>query len=100
MTAPIAKPLDERSSQILDGIFGVKDSLVEYGPGRCLLPPIFEGVAKDILDAEVRDDDLWFVSFPRTGVLLPAGLSLLLKVVRSVLWVSVLRLISLEIVFI
>ncbi|CAG9759670.1 unnamed protein product [Ceutorhynchus assimilis] len=35
--------------------------------GKCLLPPYFDNFHQKILDASVREDDIWLVSFPRTG---------------------------------
>lgn len=68
MTSISVKPVEAAYAEKLDKIFGKKDSLVEYNPGRCLLPTTFEDVAQKVLDADVREDDLWFISFPRTGL--------------------------------
>lgn len=78
MTSVSVKALEPAYAQRLDEIFRRKDSLLEYNPGKCLLPDFFDEVGQKVLDAEVRRDDLWFVSFPRTGLvlLLYFGLSL------------------------
>lgn len=52
---------------MLDEAFGYADSFWEYKPGRLLLPENFHNMAKEILDAEVREDDVWVISYPKTG---------------------------------
>lgn len=51
----------------LDELFGVKDCLIEVNPGRVLLPPEFKEFGERIVDLNVRPDDIWLVSYPRTG---------------------------------
>lgn len=67
MTAVSCKSLDAVYSEKLDEMFKKKDSFLEFNPGKCLLPELFSDVAQKVLDADVREDDLWFISFPRTG---------------------------------
>lgn len=67
MSAVSVKPLEAVYAEKLDKIFQKKDSLLEYNPGKCVLPALFGDVAEKVLDADVREDDLWFISFPRTG---------------------------------
>ncbi|XP_050304366.1 uncharacterized protein LOC126741932 [Anthonomus grandis grandis] len=35
--------------------------------GKCLLPPYFSEIQQKIFDFSVREDDVWLISFPRTG---------------------------------
>ncbi|XP_012281586.1 sulfotransferase family cytosolic 1B member 1 [Orussus abietinus] len=51
----------------LDEIFKVKRSFLRVHPGECLVPPQFVFYGKRIRDLEVRQDDVWLVSYPRTG---------------------------------
>lgn len=51
----------------LDKIFGVPKSFYEYNPGKFLMPLCFSEITQKILDSEVREDDVWLVSYPRTG---------------------------------
>lgn len=60
---PLQGPFGEKA----DRYFGIKGSLVEVTPSKCLLPPKFESLAQQILDAPVRKDDVWLLSYPRTG---------------------------------
>lgn len=50
-----------------DKYFGIKGSLVEVTPSKCLMPPGYESLATQILEMPIRDDDIWLVSYPRTG---------------------------------
>lgn len=52
----------------LEELFGMEaGGLIEVNPGKVLVPPKFKDVAQRILDLEVRPDDVWLVSYPRTG---------------------------------
>lgn len=62
------KPLEDEVGNSIDECFGAKNCLLQYGVGKCLLPPYYEAIAQDILDAEVRKDDVWVLSYPKTGI--------------------------------
>lgn len=51
----------------LDKIFQVKSSFLRVQPSDCLLPPHFVFYGSRIRDMEVYEDDVWMVSYPRTG---------------------------------
>ncbi|XP_001863521.2 sulfotransferase family cytosolic 1B member 1 [Culex quinquefasciatus] len=51
----------------LDAFFGKKDSLVEVNPGRVMMPSRFRDIGEDILELAIRPDDVWVLSYPRTG---------------------------------
>lgn len=53
--------------QKLDKMYGVKPSFLRVKPGNCLLPPQFVFHGAKIRDMEIYDDDVWMVSYPRTG---------------------------------
>ncbi|KAJ8960057.1 hypothetical protein NQ318_009498 [Aromia moschata] len=61
------KPLEGVYGDITDKALGVKHALYEFSPGKSLLPLQYELIAQKILDAPVREDDVWLISFPRTG---------------------------------
>lgn len=51
----------------LDKIFKVKSSFLKVQPGDCLLPPQYVFIGTKVRDLEIRNDDVWIVSYPRTG---------------------------------
>lgn len=61
------RPLRPEDAERVDKSFGVKGAMVEFNPGKCLLPPFHVKFAQQIIDAPVREDDVWLISFPRTG---------------------------------
>ncbi|CAG9859342.1 unnamed protein product [Phyllotreta striolata] len=67
MQAISKRPLEGKWGEITDFHLGVKHALWEFNPGRCYLPGFFENYAQQILDAPVREDDVWLISYPRTG---------------------------------
>lgn len=63
------KPLEVEVGNSIDECFGAKNCLLQFGSGKCLLPPYYDEIAQNILDAEVRKDDTWVFSYPKTGEL-------------------------------
>ncbi|KAJ8687165.1 hypothetical protein QAD02_022959 [Eretmocerus hayati] len=59
----VEDPLGSR----LDKMFGVKYSFLKVKPGNCLLPPQYVFVGPRVRDLQIRDSDVWLVSYPRTG---------------------------------
>ncbi|XP_011496975.1 PREDICTED: sulfotransferase family cytosolic 1B member 1-like [Ceratosolen solmsi marchali] len=59
--------VEDLLGQKLDKMFGVKYSFLRVNPGNCLLPPNYVFIGQKIRDLEVRDSDVWLVSYPRTG---------------------------------
>ncbi|XP_043265449.1 luciferin sulfotransferase [Colletes gigas] len=51
----------------LDKMFGVKSSFLRVEPSHCILPPHFVFYGSRIRDMEIYEDDVWMVSYPRTG---------------------------------
>lgn len=60
-------PIDSVLSEKLDRIFQKKDCLILVDPGSVILPRQYPEIGNAILDLEVRKDDTWMVSYPRTG---------------------------------
>lgn len=63
----IYKTVDGQVGKKLDWMFGVKSSFMRVEPGHCLLPPNYVFLGTKIRDMEIRNDDIWMVSYPRTG---------------------------------
>lgn len=61
------KPLDPVDSDPIDRVLGIKNAWLEFNPGKCVMPAVYTDIAQEVLDAPVREDDVWLVSFPRTG---------------------------------
>ncbi|XP_065214235.1 sulfotransferase 1B1-like [Planococcus citri] len=59
--------LEEEFRKRLDGLFGVENCLIEVNPGKVLLPPKYQEIGERIFNLKVKDDDLWLISYPRTG---------------------------------
>ncbi|XP_018392596.1 PREDICTED: estrogen sulfotransferase-like [Cyphomyrmex costatus] len=59
--------MDDETAEKLDEVFGLKPSLVKVQPSCCLLPPKIIFYAQKIRDMPVYEDDVWMISFPRTG---------------------------------
>lgn len=58
-SAEIAKKYDE--------LFPVQNCFIEVNPGKVYLPRKFADIGESIKDLPVYDDDVWLVSYPRTG---------------------------------
>ncbi|KAK3926899.1 Luciferin sulfotransferase [Frankliniella fusca] len=61
------EPLDSAVAERLDSLFGAKDCLIEVNPGRVIMPPRYQDIGDRIRGLRVREDDVWVVSYPRTG---------------------------------
>lgn len=61
------KPLQGVYGEITDKGIGAKNVLFEFNPGKCMLPDFFENYLENIWNMPVRKDDIWLVSYPRTG---------------------------------
>lgn len=61
------REVEGTARKTIDSLFGVERCLIEVNPGACLLPSKYEEMGQRIYDMEVRPDDVWVVSYPRTG---------------------------------
>lgn len=61
------RTLDAELGERLDRFFRRKDSLIEVHPGRVFMPSRFRDIGEDILKLDIRSDDVWMCSYPRTG---------------------------------
>lgn len=59
--------LEGALAERLDSLFGVPGCLIEVNPGKVLLPPKYRELGQRIKDFKVRPDDVWVISYPRTG---------------------------------
>lgn len=63
----VYKTVDGSVGDKLDRMFGVKSSFLRVEPSNCLLPPEFVLLGSKIRDMNIYSDDVWMVSYPRTG---------------------------------
>jgi len=61
------KPVGGAHGDLLDKGFGDKNSFWVYSPGKFIMPEQFSNFAQQILDCEVREDDVWLMGYPRSG---------------------------------
>ncbi|XP_063706115.1 luciferin sulfotransferase-like [Culicoides brevitarsis] len=60
-------PLEQQINVKLDKMFQKKNCFIQVQPGNITLPSKYAEIAEAILDLEIRKDDVWVVSYPRTG---------------------------------
>lgn len=51
----------------LDKFFQRKNGFVEVNPGNVIMPRKYKDICEEILESHVRNDDVWMISYPRTG---------------------------------
>uniref|UniRef100_A0A023F9A7 Putative sulfotransferase n=1 Tax=Triatoma infestans TaxID=30076 RepID=A0A023F9A7_TRIIF len=61
------KEMNDDIQKQLDELFQKEQSLIEVNPGKVYLPTKFKEIGERIYNMEVREDDVWVVSYPRTG---------------------------------
>lgn len=60
---PLRGPFGEK----LDKFFRRENGFVEVNPGNVIMPRKYSEICEEIIDSHVRKDDVWMVSYPRTG---------------------------------
>lgn len=61
------KPVDGVIGEKLDKYFKQKNSFVEVIPGNCIMPKKFIEICDEVLSSNVRETDMWLLSYPRSG---------------------------------
>jgi len=67
MQSFVFSTIENENGRKLDEMFGVKPSFLKVQPGNCLLPLQFVFYAQKIRDLTIYEDDVWMISYPRTG---------------------------------
>lgn len=62
------KLLDDSIVDRLDSFYNKNNSFIEVNPGNVVMPRIYQDIGDQILNFEVRQDDVWMISYPRTGI--------------------------------
>lgn len=60
-------PVNNGPGYSLDKLFQKEDVFVEVNPGNVVMPKKFCDMSEQIMNLPVRQDDIWLVSYPRTG---------------------------------
>ncbi|XP_055854126.1 sulfotransferase 1E1 [Episyrphus balteatus] len=66
MKITFTKP-DEEISKRINSLFPISDCFIKVSPGNVMLPRKYEKIAESIRNLTVYEDDIWLVSYPRTG---------------------------------
>lgn len=61
------QPLSGDAGARLDAFFKRPNCFVEVRPGAVIMPRKFADIGEQIAAAAVRPDDVWLVSYPRSG---------------------------------
>ncbi|KAJ8914570.1 hypothetical protein NQ315_010034 [Exocentrus adspersus] len=61
------KPLEGKYADIYEKGIGVKDLMYKVTPGNYVCSFLYKDMVQKVLDFPVRSDDVWMVSFARTG---------------------------------
>ena len=59
--------LDREACEKLDKFFLKKNGYIEVSPGNVVLPRKYSELAENAASMPVKKDDIWLVSYPRTG---------------------------------
>lgn len=51
-----------------DRLFPVKNCFIEVIPGNVILPRKYMEIAEAVKSLPIFDDDIWLISYPRTGL--------------------------------
>lgn len=63
----VCSPLCGAVGEKLDNFFQRKNGFVAVNPGDVIMPKKYQEICKDIIECDVRMDDIWMISYPRTG---------------------------------
>lgn len=64
----ICTPLRGLVGDKLDKFFQRENGFVEVNPGKVIMPRKYTDICNEILDTKVQTDDVWMISYPRTGM--------------------------------
>lgn len=63
----IYKTVDGDVAARLKRMFGADTNYLRVEPSQWLIPPQFVFLGTTIRDMEIHNDDVWMISYPRTG---------------------------------
>lgn len=59
--------LDKAIAERIDAMFPKKNCFISVSPGNVILPRQFMNIGESIRNLKTYTDDVWLVSYPRTG---------------------------------
>ncbi|XP_037039110.1 sulfotransferase 1C4-like [Bradysia coprophila] len=60
--------LDDSIADRLDSFYNkTNNNFIEVNPGNVVMPRIYRDIGDQVLNFDVRHDDIWMISYPRTG---------------------------------
>lgn len=60
-------PLGGKAGEKLDNFFQRKNCFIEVNPGNVIMPKKYQDISEEIINSDVRPDDIWMISYPRSG---------------------------------
>lgn len=63
----VCSPLGGTVGEKLDSFFQRKNCFIEVNPGHVIMPKKYQDISDEIVNTDVRPDDVWMISYPRTG---------------------------------
>lgn len=61
-------PLVGTVGEKLDSFFQRKNCFIEVNPGHVIMPKKYQDISDEIINSDCRHDDVWMISYPRTGI--------------------------------
>lgn len=61
-------PLLGTVGEKLDSFFQRKNCFIQVNPGHVIMPKKYQDISDEIINSDVRQDDVWMISYPRTGM--------------------------------
>lgn len=67
MSEVVCSPLGGKVGEKLDNFFQRNDCFIEVNPGHVIMPKKYQDISQEIINCDVRSDDIWMISYPRSG---------------------------------
>lgn len=67
MSEIVCSPLGGKVGEKLDNFFQRNDCFIEVNPGHVIMPKKYQDISDEIINCDVRPDDIWMISYPRSG---------------------------------
>lgn len=68
MSQIVCSALGGNVGEKLDSFFQRKNCFIEVNPGHVIMPKKYQDISEEVINSDVRSDDIWMISYPRTGL--------------------------------